>query len=155
MEGSTVTMVSNATCLRNYTAVAPPFVVNINPQPAPQMNITSYNPSAVLCPQQICLFTQLIIPMEVLPIFQLNLTSNVGTNSPLFTAANPSGLISVYVTSTPSTGCSPQQSNIIAFNIQPSSHPEITLTADVLDSICPGEEVHFRNFITHRRSSCL
>ena len=139
----TVTMVSNATCLLNDTAVAPPFVVNINPQPAPQINITS-NPSAVLCPQQICLFTANYTNGGASPSFQWNLNGgNVGTNSPLFTAANPSGLISVYVTITPSTGCSPQQSNIITFNIQPLLHPEIELAADALDSICPGEEVHF------------
>ena len=52
----TVTMISNATCLLNDTANSPPFNVVVNPQPAPQVTLTS-NPSDVLCPQQICLFT--------------------------------------------------------------------------------------------------
>lgn len=139
----TVMMISNATCLLSDTAISPPFVVAIIPQPGAQVNITS-NPSGVLCPQQICLFTANISNGGATPTYQWNINgANAGTNSPLFTAANPSGLMSVYVTLTPSTGCPPQQSNAIVFNIVPQLEPEILLTANIVDTICPGQEVIF------------
>jgi len=139
----TVMMISNATCLLNDTANSPPYIVTINPQPGAQVNITS-NPSGVLCPQQICLFTANVTNAGITPVYQWNINGvNSGTNSNLFTAASPSGLMSVYVTLAPSTGCPPQQSNVIVFNIQPQLEPEILLTANIVDSICPGQEVVF------------
>ncbi len=139
----TVMMISNATCLLNDTAISPPYVVVLNPQPGAQVSITS-NPSGVLCPQQICLFTANVANGGSSPTYQWNINgANAGTNIPLFTAANPSGLMSVYVTLTPSTGCPPQQSNSIVFNIQPFLEPEILLTANFVDSICPGQDVIF------------
>jgi gliding motility-associated-like protein len=139
----TVTLVSSASCLLNDTAFSPPFVANVIAQPAPQVTITS-NPSGNLCPQQICLFTATGVNGGATPAYQWNINgTQSGTNQPLFTAANPSGVMAVYVTLTPSTGCPPQQSNSIIFNIQPRLSPEIALTATVVDSICPGQPVAF------------
>lgn len=139
----TLTMISNATCLLNDTANSPPFIVNVNPQPAPQINITS-NPATVLCPQQICLFTANVTNGGAVPSYQWYLNGGTtGTNNYQFTAANPSGVISVYAIVTPSTGCPPQQSNSITFNIVPSFSPEVSLTATLTDSVCPNQQVQF------------
>ncbi len=139
----TVMLISNATCLLNDTALSPPYVVAINSQPAPQVTVTS-NPVTNLCPQQICLFTANVVNGGLNPTYQWNINGTAsGTNNPQFTAANPSGLMSVYVTVSPSTGCPPQPSNVIVFNILPYLQPEISLVASMLDSICPGQAVQF------------
>ena len=139
----TATVISNAPCLFSNTGTSPPFVVTINPQPAPVVTISS-NPSTVLCPQQICLFTATVANAGAGPSYQWNINgSPSGTNQPLFTAANPAGTISVYVTVNPTTGCAPQNSNTITFNIQPWLSPSATIAASAADSICPGQEVQF------------
>lgn len=139
----TVMMVSNATCLLNDTAYSPPFVVVINSQPAPLVNITS-NPPAVLCPQQICLFTSNVTNGGSTPSYQWHLNGfPVGTNNPLYTAATPGGVLVVYVTVTPSTGCPPVDSDEIIFNVVPTYTPEVIISASVNDSICPGQPVTF------------
>jgi len=139
----TASVISNAPCLFNNTGTSLPYVVNIDPQPAPVVDIIS-NPSTVLCPQQICLFTANVNNGGVNPGYQWHINgSPAGTNQPLFTAANPAGMMSVYVTVTPTTGCAPQNSDTITFNIQPYLSPEATVTATAIDSICPGQEVIF------------
>ncbi|HEX5003583.1 MAG TPA: gliding motility-associated C-terminal domain-containing protein, partial [Bacteroidia bacterium] len=140
----TVTMISNATCLFTDTAYSAPFIVNMSSQPGAQVTITS-NPATTLCPQQICLFSSAVSNGGSSPVYQWNINGNPGgTNNPQFTAANPSGIMAVYLTVTPSTGCPPQTSNTIIFNIQPQLTPAITLTASQTDSICPGQPVLFQ-----------
>ncbi len=145
MDGDIITasVISNAPCLFTNSGTSPPYVVNIDPQPAPVVDITS-NPSTVLCPQQICLFTANVSNGGLNPGYQWHINgSPAGTNQPLFTAANPAGIMSVYITVTPTTGCAPQNSDTITFNIQPFLSPEATITATATDSICPGQEVIF------------
>jgi gliding motility-associated-like protein len=139
-----VMMISNATCLFTDTAYSAPFVITMSAQPAPQLSITS-SPSGTLCPQQLCLFSANLTNGGATPSYQWNINgNNAGTNFPAFTAANPSGIMAVYLTVTPSTGCPPQQSNTIIFNIQPYISPDIVLTASETDSICPGQDVMFQ-----------
>ena len=139
----TVNVISNAACLFSNNGVSPPYVVSIDPQPAPVVDITS-NPSSVLCPQQICLFTANVTNGGINPSYQWNINgSPTGTNQSIFTAANPAGIMSVYVTVNPATGCVAQNSDTITFNIQPFLSPEATITATATDSICPGQEVIF------------
>lgn len=139
----TVTLVSNALCLFNDTAYSAPYVVNINPQPAPQVIVTS-NPDSVLCPQQICFFNANVFNGGSNPAYQwyINGTQS-GGNAPAFTAANPAGTMAVYVVVTPSTGCPPVHSDSIVFNIQPWLTPQISIAASATDSICPGQTVFF------------
>lgn len=138
----TVTMISNAPCALTDTANSPPYPVVINPQPAPQLTLTS-NPSDFLCPQQICFFNCAVTNGGT-PAFQWFLNgSPSGSNNPLFTAANPSGTMTVYTIVTPSTGCPPEISDTIIFNIKPWLHPDALLTASTYDSICPGETIMF------------
>jgi gliding motility-associated-like protein len=138
-----VTMISSATCLLTDSAVSNPFVANILSIPAPQVSITS-NPSGNLCPQQIAIFTANVSNAGSSPSYQWNINGNPsGTNQPAFSAANPSGIMTVFVTVTPSTGCPPQVSNTIVFNIRPTLNPQVVLTSSVVDSICPGEAVTF------------
>ncbi len=124
-------------------ATSPPFQVSILPIPAPQVTITS-TPSGNLCPQQIAIFNANVVNGGTNPLYQWNINGvPSGTNQPAFSAANPSGIMTVYVTVTPNTGCPPQVSNSIVFNIRPTLSPEIYLQATVTDSICPGETVLF------------
>jgi gliding motility-associated-like protein len=147
-----VTMITNAPCLLNDTAQSPPYVVQVNPQPAPQVSLTS-NPALLLCPQQICLFTAAVANGGASPSYQWNLNgANTGTNNHLFTAANPSGLMAVFVTVTPSTGCPPVSSDTIVFNIQPWLTPQVQIVSNSPDSLCPGEEVMLRATATNTGS---
>lgn len=139
----TVKMISNASCALVDTALSPPFVINISNIPAPDINITS-SFGGVLCPQQICLFTANVQNGGNNPSYQWIINgNNGGTNSNLFTAASPSGLLSVYCVLTPSTGCPPQPSNTILYDIPPTIEPEVVMYASTTDTICPGQEVMF------------
>jgi len=139
----TVTLVSNDPCILSDTAESPPYVAVISLQPAAQVTITS-NPPDVLCPQQICLFSSNLTNGGAAPVYQWHLNGNLaGVNNPQFTAANPSGVMLVYLTVTPSTGCPVDTSNEIIFNIAPLLHPEVLLTATLTDSVCPNQQVVF------------
>ncbi|MDQ3051158.1 MAG: gliding motility-associated C-terminal domain-containing protein [Bacteroidota bacterium] len=139
----TVTMISNALCLNNDTAFSPPYAAVISSQPSAQVNITS-NPSTTLCPQQICLFSANVLNGGAAPSYQWNLNGNLtGTNNFQFTAANPSGIMTVFVTVTPTTGCPPENSDTIFFNIVPLLVPAVNLSASVIDSVCPLQQVVF------------
>jgi gliding motility-associated-like protein len=138
-----VTLISNASCALEDTVFSPPFIANVLSQPAPAVTIIS-SPSTVLCPQQICLFTATVANGGANPVYQWYINgATAGTNQPAFTAASPSGIMSVYVEVTPSTGCPAEASDAIVFNIVPTLAPEVTLNASILDSICPGQQVMF------------
>ena len=138
----TVTMISNAPCAITDTAHSPPYPVVINSQPAPQLSLTS-NPADFLCPQQICFFNCSVTNGGA-PSYQwyLNGTPS-GSNGPVFTAANPSGIMTVYAVVTPSTGCPPETTDTIVFDIQPILNPDAYITASTNDSLCPGEQLSF------------
>ncbi len=136
-----VTMVSNAPCLLNDTAQSPPFVIQVNPQPAPVVSLSSM-PSNMLCPHQICLFTSSVTNGGASPSYTWYLNDTIaGTNNFQFTAANPAGIMAVYVVVTPSTGCPPENSDTIVFNIQPIQNPEVHFVSNNPDSVCPGQQL--------------
>ncbi|MBK9048559.1 MAG: gliding motility-associated C-terminal domain-containing protein [Bacteroidetes bacterium] len=138
-----VTMISNASCALVDTVHSPPFVITISSIPAPIVSITS-SFGSVLCPQQICLYSAVTSNTGSNPVYQWMINgSAAGTNIPQFTAASPSGILAVYLIVTPSTGCPPQESNTIVYNIPPTVEPEIEMFTDITGTICPGQEIMF------------
>src|SRR5688572_4891245 len=137
----TVSVISNASCLITNTATSPPFNVN-NLQPFPQVSISAF--PVHLCPIQNCTYTATVTNGGTNPSYQWYLNGvPSGANLETFNASTAGGVLSVYVIVTPSTSCPPQISDTITKVVGPLLSPFVSIMANIVDSICAGQEVMF------------
>jgi hypothetical protein len=142
----TCEMTSNANCAAGNPAISNTIFINVNPALAVSVSVAA-NPGSTICPGTSVTFTAIPTNGGAAPSYQWkNGATNVGTNSPTYSANNLANGNQITCIMTSNATCatgSPATSNTISMSVNPILAASVSVTANPGNTICSGTSVTF------------